>query len=498
MKADADEAVRLAPTLPDGYAKLGNVLLQEARQETARRSQAARLGLAVKNYGEAIRLYGDLDDADKDKDLASTRLLRSQAYLEWAHSLDDKPAQKAYLEEALKDAEAAVRLKYTHLDYAYVARGNALEELALLAGEKGRYAEAAAAFTEAIALGTGHAKYWIDRGRCLYKQATYGGEGAYLANARQDLEAALAKKPKPYEEMEACYWLGALCAGQTPPEFARAEEYYGRSMKAASQQTGGYGWERIILSNWAGLALARYKSDPKAEAATDYLEQARERASSLAARARTRDDAAFGVAAGRLLVDVGKAHEARNEPLQALAVYKKALADLAWAKAAEVPLLSARNRLLVAPGWQALLKEQGEKPEPGALLEGADRAVRQAQDPALTAADQAEAAGAAGLCYQDTANHPDTPDAKRQPYRERSIVLLEQAVRIGPKSPGLWYWHTAIGEQCVRLMKQTADAERKQGYSAKARAHLNEALQFAGDNEIIRQVIQDVQKQLDE
>src|SRR5205823_10211511 len=98
-----------------------------------------------------------------------------------------------------EDADAAVRLKHPQLDYAYVAKGNALEDLAWLAGDKSRYAEAAAAFTEAMQHGKGLAKYWIDRGRCSYKRALYGGEGEYVANARQDLEEALTKKPKPYE-----------------------------------------------------------------------------------------------------------------------------------------------------------------------------------------------------------------------------------------------------------------------------------------------------------
>jgi tetratricopeptide (TPR) repeat protein len=487
LKADARQAIKVDPTSTKGYQLLGDVLLQQGREEADRHQQESLFGEAVKNYTAALALR-EKDDPEKER--PEILFVRSKAYLERGFRGGSKEAQKEFFTRALEDAVASIQAGYAHLDYANTAKGIALEDLAYQVGDKARYPEAVAAYSEAIKSRKSQAKFWIDRGRCEYKWAAFGGEPGQFREAREDLEQALRLKPGPVEEAEACYWLANVAWWHKPADFARADEYFQRAVVAA-ERAASPAWELVARREGATLALARFGQDP----APDFLNTARERAVRLAAFARARRDEATLLQASSLVRDVGRALEAANKPAEALKLYQSALpANPLAATAAQLPLLNARNRLFVSPAWQEALKD--DKPAPEVLLKQAEHGVALADDPSLAAADKAEAFGAAGLCYQDAASQSEAA-ADRRRYRTASLERLEKAVRLDPQNRRSWTWHKALGEQALQLLNGTNDAARWRDYRDQAEKHLDRAYDLLKNSKPLQQEILQLKEKLE-
>src|SRR5262249_43938756 len=146
------------------------------------------------------------------------------------------------------------------------------------------------------------------------------------------------------------------------------------------------------------------------------------------------------------------------KPLEALRAYNQALPkNPAEITVAYLPLLTARNRLYIAPSWQEAIQE--EKPAAELLVRQAERALALAEDLAVTTTDKAEALGAAGLCYQDAAKDMAASNEKRRTLRLTSIDLLGKSIQLAPQHPRSWIWHRSIAEQCLQLMAGTTDPD---------------------------------------
>jgi serine/threonine protein kinase/tetratricopeptide (TPR) repeat protein len=472
IKADATEAIRLAPDSPGGYDWTGFTLLYESRQD--RKAKAAKLAEARQNYDRAITLYRA--SGDPERDLPTVLLYRSQVYIEWTQCEPDGSKWKGYLSQALDDAKESEALHHPHPDYPLLTQGIVLEDMGWWLGESGRYAEAVDAFTRAIEKGGRQPKYLLDRGRCSYKRVTWGKEGGHLGEARQDLQDALDGGLPPEQKVEALYWLGHVFWEQPKPDYALAEKAFTDAADTA-EQIGWAGYGVPALADLANLAWHQFKLYPNADDAKDHLEAATARAARLVGVALGIQDAADARAGCDLQTTIGLRLETEKKPVKALAVYAKGLAGGPQnAEAAQLRLLNARNYLLVNEDFAEALKKH--KPGVAELLAAADHGVMLAEKaeafPPDRLSDRAEAYAVAGFCYRDAARRQEDPKEKRA-SRRRCIELLDGALKLMPQHPGRWLWHATIGQVCLTLAKDGDAGQWKE----KGKSHLKQALKAA-------------------
>src|SRR5262249_34568814 len=136
---DAREALRLRKDLPDAHGLQGFTLLLQSRVEPTAAGRIDLVRKCLKSYDEALRLLKDQKGADP-AERAEFLTSPSTACVELANYLFGNSATRAEMKQLLlqarDDAEQAKKIDGRRFpDWAAVALGHALEDLAWMAQE---------------------------------------------------------------------------------------------------------------------------------------------------------------------------------------------------------------------------------------------------------------------------------------------------------------------------------------------------------------------------
>ena len=265
--ADAAEASKIDPNLPAAFALQGHALIYRSRQEPTRQGRLADLEQALAMSTKSV----EKSKAD-DKERSMHLLYVSMAHLEMANFETDPKIKKEHLQQAVIAAQQAIDLEKAYPDYAYVALGNSLEDLAWLVGDdpEKNYTTAIDAFSHAIDSNLAAAGPWIGRARCIYKAVADSKLDPKFLNrtteealqsAISDLEQAKQLQPNL---VEPYLWIGK--ANQQLGKFAEADAALGDAVRMAEEQNlrerGMYliEWARNPIQNTALSAEDRSKA----------------------------------------------------------------------------------------------------------------------------------------------------------------------------------------------------------------------------------------------
>jgi uncharacterized protein (DUF2267 family) len=488
---DAKAAIKIDPKYASGHALLGNVCIAQSRSLDVVAERLARLSQAYKECSTAI----DLASADR-KETAYSLINRSVATVEMvSYDTTLTGAQRAErLEEARDDAQRAIAIDTVYNDFAYESLGNALEDLAWLAGKdvKKNYDAAAAAFTEALRLSNqSNARHWFGRGRTYFKAAYYGnGDKSLLDKAVDDLKESILRDPtsakphawlgrvylvkKQYPLAEASlresfrldkslystqYYLAETLAATG--RVAEADPFYADAFHRASQAGSVLRFE--YLDRWAETVDPSHPAKdarlPLLDAVATKLVQSQE-------------------APPQAKLFVGLARECRGRFEEAVVAYNEALASPAVAgdKALQYKLYLRRsfanyNRLTGttdAAGQQRLGQSLGAD-----LYADADKAARLAPD----ATAQALALVQAALGKAWFARQADRADANRAALWNAAKEDFRKAIQLAPQHENGWQWRYAF----VLYWHYFEPAiDRPGADNQEAVRYLSEALRFSG------------------
>lgn len=279
---DGQTATTKDPQLAEGYGLLTNVHILKSRKEAGFDERTSELDLAIEAGKNA------LDNCQLDKEKAEYLMLLATAHVEKANFTVDASyqKQKTLLLAATDYAKQATEIKdrdYPHL--AYMAMGNALEDLAWLIGQVepemlNKYDEAIEAFSEAVLAREQTAEPFLARARCSYKRAAESFQGAkYLEAAESDVRRALELNA---EFAEAQYLLGMVQLYRA--QYADAQQSVTTAYKKALEQKRTdelptYAYARVIVAKVYAQSVA--DQAPKAEEFSEQLALARELAEGL-------------------------------------------------------------------------------------------------------------------------------------------------------------------------------------------------------------------------
>jgi hypothetical protein len=145
----ADRATKEASGFAGGYILQGIVLLYEAYQPgLAPDALTAKLTQADGRFEESLK------HNPKPEEKATALLCRSQAALQLANASSRRPEIDKHLKDAVGFAKDALEEDKT-IALAWDAQGLALEDRAMLLNEVNEYANAVAAFSQAVGIGFG-------------------------------------------------------------------------------------------------------------------------------------------------------------------------------------------------------------------------------------------------------------------------------------------------------------------------------------------------------
>jgi serine/threonine protein kinase len=243
LLADAERAIGADGAYAGGHGLKGFALHLAAARESdnAKRFELEREALAA--YDKAIDFSERnkaVDRADDERDSASEVAVyymnRSISGLFAANAQSTKQSIEQYLKPALSDAQKAVDLGGSYKEWAWLALGNAREDMAWLLGEMAFYNDATQAFTEAIQT-RDSAQSRLSRGRAYSKWVWHGGanDPGTEAATVNDLNEALRRDPKLDEPH---YWLARLYQFQR--KFADAEAALTEAIAKGRQNQSPY------------------------------------------------------------------------------------------------------------------------------------------------------------------------------------------------------------------------------------------------------------------
>lgn len=165
--AASAQAVELDADSPAAQILYGTVRLYQGRTADPA-ARPAEFEAAIAAYKKAVELAKK--QADDAQLLESAYIAMSTAHTELAnYSAPDPSELKQRLDQAVEYGRLAAELQGAYLDYAYRAQGNALEDLAWLAGEKEKYRDALAMFSREIETAPQSAVALCNRARCRIK-----------------------------------------------------------------------------------------------------------------------------------------------------------------------------------------------------------------------------------------------------------------------------------------------------------------------------------------
>jgi serine/threonine protein kinase len=408
---DTDRAQGLDPDLPGVYGLRGYVLLLKSRQEPERSATIDDLRASLIAFNEALQRKGK----ERDAEYATILTASSSSHLELGNYLTDRKERVAHFNLAATQALDATepRLKHPYPERAWVARGNALEDIAWFFGDKDKYALAIDAFEKAIPRPTRWPQPWLGRGRCRYRWVVSGAQSdtkRTLDAAVQDLKDAIAKAPDSPEVAEAWYWL-ALIAQQPPrPKLARADECFANAVKLARNGQLRV-WLEFALEGRAQVAL----DQKNATAARDRAGELQTLNAPGAARIR------------------GRSFELDQDAEKALEAYDRALPKLSEVGPEHVLLILDRAAFLLSDLANKL--PAGSQPKFRSLLPLLDQAAKVTPDRQLRAA----ARGRAGIIrYRVTLIENGAAD--KNDLQDQALKDFADAIGLAPKHEDGWIW----------------------------------------------------------
>jgi serine/threonine protein kinase/tetratricopeptide (TPR) repeat protein len=401
-----------------------------------------------------------------------TWLLCSQIHLEWAHSRGAATEdQKEYLKRAVNDADAASK-DHPRKDLVEMARGVALEDLYWIFADPRHYHEAITAYDNAIKHGGNEPKYLLDRGRCHYKRADKDKDADALANAVTDLKQALELGLAGAFRVEGLHWLGM--AYQRRPNPVEAEKAFAEAADLAETDgsyRGSYEYGLEALVQHAELIWNRVmgKSAKVAGKDIERLLDISENLAREAKRARPSRVDHFAFWATHLFVRIGEQLEDKDDdPVAAYKAYSRGLPEnLNEAVSAHVRLVTARVGLFGKQKFAQRLQKVRPLSE---MLQEAEQGIQLAQRDHkwIYANHQAEAYGAAGMCFYEAGKNPpaNAPAGQARKHKEQAVVYLKEAVSRFPTHNWCGFWLLALGKQYRDLGKkdearQAIDKARK-------------------------------------
>ena len=445
--ADAGEASKIDPNLPAAFALQGHALIYRSRQEPTRQARLADLEQALAMSTKSV----EKSKAD-DKERSMHLLYVSMAHLEMANFETDPKIKKEHLQQAVIAAQQAIDLEKAYPDYAYVALGNSLEDLAWLIGDdpEKNYTAAIDAFSHAIDSNLAAAGPWIGRARCIYKAVADSKLDPKFLNrtteealqsAISDLEQAKQLQPNL---VEPYLWIGK--ANQQLGKFAEADAALGDAVRMAEEQNLR---ERgMYLIEWA-----RNPIQNTALSAEDRSKAVRERAEKLKAAPDVGGTSSAKQAAllvGDVLMAEKKFPDAIKEYDAALASLDKQPADkpLDQSKAdgADVSLLLARAYCQLS-----LPEAQWTLPVADAVIKDSARIVQLKPGPHFEALASWYAANARSRSLKSA------PADKKKDYLDGAVADVRKAIEIAPSDPGSYEWR-AFGSKLLAVKLQLAPA----------------------------------------
>ncbi len=495
--ADAAGASKIDPNLPAAFALQGHALIYRSRQEPTRQARLADLDQALAMSNKSV----EKSKAD-DKDRSMHLLYVSMAHLEMANFETDPKIRKEHLLKAVAAAQQAIELEKAYPDYAYVALGNALEDLAWLVGDEPEknFTAAIDAFSHAIDSNLAAAGPWIGRARCFYKAvADVKLDPKFLGRTSEEaLQAAIsdleqAKQLQP-NLVEPYLWLGK--ANQQLGKFAEADAALGDAVRMAEEQKLR---ERgMYLIEWARNPMLN-----PALSADERSKLVRERAEKLKAAPDVGGTSSAKQATlliGEVLMGEKKFPEAIKEYDSALADYDKLPADKPLdpnkSDGADVSLLLAR-----AYGRLNLPETQWNLPAAEGVFKDAARIAQLKPGPHFEALASWYAANAKSRSLKSTS--PTITAEKKKEFFDTALADVKKAIDAAPNDPGSYEWRT-FGAKLLAAKLQVAPAntppETIKSLGTQARQWIDEAIaQVAKRPDLSDQMdaLQRVRQQLD-
>jgi serine/threonine protein kinase/tetratricopeptide (TPR) repeat protein len=372
---------------------------------------------------------------------------------------------REYLKEARKDAEKVLNeMRPRDLTDAYIAQGNALEDLAWLCHEEGLWDPALDAFGNAIR--ESHSLNpvpLVSHGRTNYKRFSYSSKKrSDLVAAEKDLAAACELFQLGHNkdtEAEAHIWLGQVYLGLA--DDVKAADHILQGIKLA---TGGWlGYSVYVVESEIARAktLSGQQGVPLLQAAHEHCRLLRERKA--APRPALVDLLARSWAyEARALATDEKPAKARKAFDEALKAYDGELAGKHRPTIEDVQLLLGRSRLVL--NEPELEKQDLEQTEPQCAADALE-AARLAEEGHLSGELRAQGYSQAGLAYYDKG------------IFSKALKNFKEALDIAPAHADNSLWRNSAGMACLRLMLK-ADRTTPQGqqFEKEAREHFGAVL----------------------
>lgn len=491
--ADATAAGKIDANLPAAYGLQGYALIYRSRQQATREARLADLEQALARAAAAVEKANP-----EDKDRGTDLLYVSMAHLEKATFETDPKAQKENLDKAVAYAQQAIDLEKAYPDYAYVALGNALEDLAWLLNDEPEknYTASIDAFSRAIENNLSSADAWVGRARCYYKavvdtkldpQVLGRTREEALQSAISDLEQAQQLNA---DLVEPKLWLGR--AQRELKKFAESDAALSSAVEIAEKQQ--LPERAMYLIEWTRNALINADLKPEEQGKI-----VRERAEKLKAAPNLGGVSSAKQAAiliGDSLLSEKKVPEAIKEYDAALTEYDKdptKPADPAKSDGSDVSLLLARAycRLNLPETQWNLTAAEG-------VIKDASRIKQLKPSPHFEALGHWYAANARSRSLRSTS--PTITPQHKLAYLDGAVTDVRNAINVAPADPGGWEWR-GFGTRLIGTkITQTTDAATLKAFADESRKWIDDAIaQAAKRPDLASQLerLQRVQQELD-
>jgi serine/threonine protein kinase len=422
--AEVDKNVAVAlrlggPTNLAAHTLSGYVHLIESRAETDRAKLVAKLHQADQALSESLALAQT--NKGQEEDLPTLLLYASMVKLELGNYVVEKREEN--LNTSAKLAEKASALDYTYRELVQEAWGNALEDIGMLVENKAvdksaAFKDAVDKFGNAIKMRPFEARFYVDRGRALYRWVYYvpRADPKLLDKAKTDLDGAVRLSAASRVAAEAFYWKGMVeeQRKQRPPARAALAQaiLLGSRNNGLDWSTKAVNSARAWIAADPGLAIAL------AEEVAPALEKEPKTSPRLLVDVyRLLGDAAVQQVATTKDEKQTKAMQAVRSSIDALlkSGAKGAPADLTAAQ-------EACSRLYTFL-YSNLVRGEAKLARPEALKD-----LSQAVEWTTKNADKASALTLASKINTDGASDQEEAEAQRQRYRQDAIKSAEQAI----------------------------------------------------------------------
>lgn len=446
---------------------------------------------ADEEFRKAETLAGKRDD--KKDELLLLYKHGSLNAVQLANVIASNKDKSTYLDRAIDLAQKLLDLDSARFD-ARDTKGCALEDKAWLIkppdrfGEEGAYAQAIAAFTDALNGLDARAVAQMHRGRCKFKliedrvandpagRASADKLAEQLADARSDLTDAIAKLDGNYEALESHFWKAKIDLLRYRRGLGAPEKNYDdaatefQSARKLAEKLGQQLWSEPITLEWAMAAIeeARRLIDKKESAAkvNARLKEAIELADS--AKAFSKPWYAY---LRMLLLPLERPTGSRGKQYYD-DLSARAAEGLGEGRLQDRPI---QFRILALRSESRSSFESNESTKPELALADALAAEKLAKEASLSRDDQGYAAGLAGQARFRT--FISLTGEKREAAREKPREDFRRALELSPNNPAAWQWKAMLAMSAK--LPQADSVTESASYAAEAYAYLRDAEETA-------------------